>query len=110
MTNAQIIFIESQKLAEQGIIGYTGRTYKAINMKGEEVTVRETEEIHTFAGWKELGYCVKKGEKAKAKIIIWKHTSKHNEETGQEENVKMFMKNASFFARSQVEKKGEETA
>ena len=109
MTNAMIIFIESQKLAEAGKINYTGRTFKAMNRAGEEVEYKETEEIHTFAAWKEQGYSVKKGSKAVAQFPIWKHTLKMETlpmEDGTEhefENSKMFMKKASFFSRSQVE-------
>jgi len=103
MTNAQIIFLEGQKLAEAGVINYTGRTFKALNPAGEEVTIRETEDIHTFAAWKEMGYAVRKGEKAVAKFTIWKHTAKENEETGQLDS-RMFMKTAAFFKASQVDK------
>ena len=102
MTNAQIIFIEGQKLAEAGIINYTGRVLKALNPAGEEVEVKETEQIHTYAAWKELGYQVQKGQKAVAKFPVWKYTSKKNEETGEEENAHMFMKTASFFRLEQV--------
>ena len=109
MTNAMIIFKESQKLAEAGKINYTGRTFKAMNMAGEEVEYKETEEIHTFAAWKDQGYKVKKGQHAVAQFPIWKYTSKIDTipmEDGTEhefENSKMFMKKASFFSRSQVE-------
>lgn len=102
MTNAQIIFIEGQKLAEAGVIGYTGKTYKALNAAGEEVEYKETEPIHTYATWKEMGFQVQKGEKAVAKFPVWKYTSKRNEETGEEENAHMFMKVASFFRLAQV--------
>lgn len=102
MTNAQIIFIEGQKLAEQGIINYTGKEYKALDMEGKEITVKETEPIHTYATWKEMGFQVQKGEKAVAKFPVWKYTSKRNEETGEEESHKMFMKVASFFRLAQV--------
>ena len=102
MTNAQIIFIEGQKLAEAGIINYTGMVLKALNLAGEEVEVKETEPIHTYAAWKELGYQVQKGQKAVAKFPVWKYTSKKNEETGEEENAHMFMKTASFFRLEQV--------
>lgn len=102
MTNAEMIFIESQKLAEEGKIGYTGRTFKALNMAGEEVDVKETEAIHTYQTWKDMGYQVQKGQKAVTKIRIWKYVSKKNEETD-EDNSKMFMKVAAFFSRSQVE-------
>ena len=66
-------------------------------------TISPTEEIHTFAKWKSLGYSVKRGEKAVTKLTIWKHTSKVNAET-QEEETAMFMKTAAFFSTSQVEK------
>lgn len=63
-----------------------------------------TEDAHTYAYWKKLGYQVKKGEKAKFKCQIWKYTSKKVEEKGEEkEKSSMFMKMASFFTESQVE-------
>ena len=103
MTNKQIIFAEEQNLAEQGKIKYTGRTVVFQEMDGEPVEFKETEQIHTFAAWKELGYIVKKGQKAVAKFPIWKYFSKKNEETNKEDS-KMFMKVAAFFSSSQVEK------
>ena len=64
--------------------------------------------------WKQLGYQVKKGQKAVASFTIWKHTSKKEEmevtytdgTKGIEEvdNSRMFMKLSSFFSASQVEK------
>ena len=54
-----------------------------------------------------MGYQVKRHEKAIAQFPIWKHTSKtvKNKETGEDENKEnMFMKTASFFKMSQVEK------
>lgn len=69
-------------------------------------TISPTEEIHTFAKWKSLGYSVKKGEKCVVKLSIWKHTTKQitleNGETA--EDTRMFMKQAAFFSTSQVEK------
>ena len=62
-----------------------------------------TEECHTYGKWKSMGYQVKRGSKALFKAAIWKHTNKRNAETGDEES-RMFMKTASFFGRSQVEK------
>lgn len=102
MTNAQIIFTAEQELAKDGKISYTGRTFEAQDENGETVIIRETEPIHTFQAWKELGYSVKKGQKAIVKLTIWKHTTKTDEETGQQTS-KMFMKTASFFSASQVE-------
>lgn len=114
MTNAQIIFTESQRLAEEGQIKYTGRTFKAVNTAGEEVTVKETEEIHTYQIWKQLGYQVQKGQKAITKLTIWKHTGSKTETITTEDGRAvegfdkghMFMKTAAFFSRSQVEKVG----
>lgn len=103
MTNKQIIFAEEQNLAEQGKIKYTGRVVVMQSMDGEPIEFKETEQIHTFAAWKELGYVVKKGQKAVAKFPIWKYVSKKNEETNKEDS-KMFMKVAAFFSSSQVEK------
>jgi hypothetical protein len=104
MTNADIIFNESQRLAKEGIIGYTGKVFIFEDADGNQIEVKETEPIHTFAAWKQMGYKVKKGEKAVAQFTIWKHKSgKVDEETGEQGKDKMFMKKASFFTREQVE-------
>ena len=111
MTNAEIIFAQGQALAKEGKIGYTGRTFEAVDHAGNKITVKETEEIHTFQRWKAMGYQVQKGQKAVAKIQIWKHTGKKQESVtdsnGNEmeyvDKGHMFMKVAAFFSRSQVE-------
>ena len=110
MTNAQIIFNAEQVLAEQGKIAYTGRTFKAIDGAGNEVELKETEAIHTYQTWKSLGYQVKKGQKAVAKITIWKHTGAKVDtvktEDGEVDYIdkgRMFMKTAAFFSAAQVE-------
>ena len=104
MTNAMIIFAESQRLAEQGVINYTGREFIIEDAAGEKQIVKETEAIHTYSAWKELGFQVQKGQKAIAQFIIWKHSgNKVDEETGEEKPGKMFMKKASFFKASQVQ-------
>lgn len=109
MTNAQIIFAAEQNLAANGIIRYTGRTMEGTDGNGNKVVMMETEEIHTFKKWNELGYTVRKGETAIAKIKIWKHTGKRLEEIETSEGTKkyvdqgrMFMKTAAFFSASQV--------
>lgn len=61
------------------------------------------EPCHTYAHWKSLGFQVQKGSKALFKARIWKCINKHNEDTD-EDDGKMFMKTASFFGMSQVEK------
>lgn len=91
MTNAEIIFRESMELVKEGKL---------------ELVNELPEPIHTFAKWKSLGYQVRKGEKAIAKITIWKYTSKKTEdEDGNEiENGRCFPKVSAFFKSSQVEK------
>ena len=109
MTNAQIIFNESMKLMEAGIIGTTGRVFVFEDENGNKKEIQEPEPLHTFARWKEFGYIVKKGEHAKAAFYIWKAgKGKAKEEDpnadGNKEELKMFMKKAFFFTFDQVEK------
>ena len=91
MTNAQIIYVESLELVKQGIL-------KVIN--------GQPEPIHTFAKWKSIGYSVKKGEKAVAKITIWKYTSrtKTDEDGNETEDNRCFPKTSAFVKTSQVER------
>ena len=105
MTNEMIIFNESQKLAQGGLIEYTGREIVMVDSDGKEFVIKETEPIHTYNAWREMGYQVKKGEKAIASFTIWKYTASKNEETDEEEAGRMFMKKASFFKTSQVERR-----
>lgn len=106
MTNADIIFTNSQELMKAGILAPTGKTFTAtiVNADGEEeeVVVEEAEPIHTYNGWKERGYQVQKGEKAVAQFMIWKHITKKAKTEGEEDETKMFMKKASWFKFSQV--------
>lgn len=114
MTNAQIIFNESIKLMEDGVIGSTGRMITVQDNEGNKKQFPEPEPIHTYATWKKLGFQVKKGQKAIASFTIWKHVDKKTEmevtytdgSKGTEEvdNSKMFLKKASFFKADQVEK------
>jgi predicted transcriptional regulator len=126
MNNAQIIFSAAQELAENGVIKYTGRILKAVTPEGEEIEIKETEQLHTYKEWQRLGYQVKKGQKAIAKITIWNWTSKKARLTkeeadhinatvinadgskaqeGDEVQTKghYYMKEAAFFSESQVE-------
>ena len=61
--------------------------------------------IHTYAGWQERGYQVKKGEKAIAKFPIWKYTKGKKEMTEEDAQAKgyCFMKNSAWFSDLQVE-------
>lgn len=109
MTNEMIILWESVDLMEQGIIGTTGRTFEVEDKDGNKRLLREPEPIHTFDGWKERGYAVKKGEHAVASFMIWKYISgKRNNEEAEAETVSVggrcIMKKAFFFKTSQVEK------
>ena len=109
MTNAQIIMNESIRLLEEGIIKGTGRFLEmvCIDKDGneEKKMVEEPEPIHTYAAWKQLGYQVKKGQKAKASFTIWKFAEgKKEEESDEEPESKMFMKKSHFFTFDQVEK------
>lgn len=116
MTNAQIIMNESIYLMEQGILKGSGK-FAEVETENGKMTVELPEEIHTFNGWKQLGYSVKKGEKSSIKFPIWKHTTKFlNTETENPEvnkmnaNInaqggeqRMFMKTAAWFTFAQVE-------
>lgn len=105
MTNAMIILLEQIRLLDEGKIKTTGNVLTYIDADGEH-QISEPEPIHTFAHWKSLGYCVKKGEKAVAKFGIWKYRAKadENEEGQQIDENKMFIKLSSFFSQSQVER------
>lgn len=98
MTNNEIIYRTSVQFVEEGILDM-------VLVDGMEMP----EPIHTFNGWKELGYSVKKGEKSKIKFPIWKHTTKTmNVKTtdGKDEEKEvdnMFMKVSAFFTFAQVE-------
>jgi hypothetical protein len=104
MTNAQIIFNESIALMRDGKIGTTGRMLAFKDEDGEIHEEPEPVAIHTYAAWKSLGYQVKKGEKAVAKFLIWKHTVKKAKADDDDDQEKMFMTKAAFFAPDQVEK------
>ena len=60
-------------------------------------------EAHTYAAWNNLGYKVKKGEKAAFKAQIWNISSKKDEE-GKEVAGNYYKKWSHFFTIHQVEK------
>ena len=105
MSNVEIIERAKKELFRQGGLKGTGRMLEAMDREGNPVMVPEIEQIHTFNGWKELGYKVKKGEHSKIRFSIWKFSSKEIEkEDGKKENkTSMFLKNACWFTRDQVE-------
>ena len=116
MTNAQIILNESISLMEQGILKGSGQ-FAEIETENGTMTIELPEAIHTYNGWKQLGYSVKKGAKSSIKFPIWKHTVKFlNTETGNAEldkmntqineqggQTNMFMKLSAWFTAEQVE-------
>lgn len=63
--------------------------------------------LHTYAQWKKLGYQVKKGEKSKHRISVWKRSIKKVEnEDGEKEEVdngRYLLKESAFFTQDQVE-------
>lgn len=109
MTNAEIIYKESQRLLAEGVLKIGGYEKWQDVENGEDVLMPVAEEIHTFNGWKERGYIVRKGEHAKAKFAIWKFTQKKGQttdegKTGEEApQTSMFMKNTAWFTSDQVE-------
>lgn len=67
-----------------------------------------TEEVHTFARWKQLGYSVKKGEHALFSTSLWKQCKgrrKDNEEISDnsEPTGRCYLCKSYLFGRSQVE-------
>ena len=105
ITNAMIIFNAQMELLAQGKIGTTGRTV-IVQFEDGEREIPEPEPIHTYQHWKELGYQVRKGEKAVADFSVWKYTSKAKGQTEEEAQEKGYciMKKAFWFTQKQVDK------
>ena len=105
MTNAMIIMNESIRLMEEGILKGSGEFITVEDENGNKKTIELPEEIHTFNGWKALGFSVKKGEHSNIKFTIWKHSAKKVEKDDgeEEEQSRMFMKLSAFFTAAQVE-------
>lgn len=103
ITNSEIILRESLNLVKSGILKTTGRVFVQELPDGSKVELPEPEPIHTYNGWKDLGYQVKKGEHAKASFPIWKWAGKKDEETG-EESGRCWQRKAFWFTADQVEK------
>ena len=61
--------------------------------------------LFTYASWLQQGYRVKKGEKCRHRVPLYKHTTKTIKQDGQEQTVgKCFIKTANLFTMEQVEK------
>lgn len=109
MTNEQIIYNKQLELLKCGKIGTTGRVINGQDAEGNAIQIEEPEPIHTYAGWREHGYQVKRGQKAIATFNIWKcakkrKKEKENEENSEEKKEYMFLTKAFFFSQKQVEK------
>lgn len=112
MTNEQIIFNAAVELMNAGAIKSTGRTIECVNGAGETISIDEPEAIHTFQDWKARGYCVRKGEHAIARLLIWKPCMNKAQKAAEEaaaagmiliNKPKMMKVTAAFFSASQVD-------
>lgn len=88
MTNSQIIMNNSIALAEAGIL--------KVGADGLPET------IHTYEGWRSIGFQVQKGQKAVAKFAIWKHAPARTKKDGTVKPETMFLKTAAWFTADQV--------
>ena len=108
MTNAAIIFDESIRLMNGGILKGTGRFLDVVNEDGSTEKLEIPEEIHTFNAWKQRGFIVRKGERAVASFPIWKYITRKNApdealEASEAANGFCRMKLSHFFTARQVE-------
>lgn len=108
LTNSQIILQNSLQLMEQGILKGSGEMAVQELPDGTKIEIELPEIIHTYNGWKERGYQVKRGQKAKATFTIWRYIGKkvQDEESGElaEIDGKCIPKKSSWFTFDQVEK------
>lgn len=114
MTNASIIHEQSLALMAAGLLKGTGKFLRVLTVDEDGNESEEMQEIpepiHTFAAWKELGYCVKKGEHSQIKFAIWKYVNSKKSEAMDDgvelagDNGHCIMKLAHFFTAAQVEK------
>lgn len=108
LTNSQIILQNALQLMEQGILKGSGEMAVQELPDGTKIEIELPEVIHTYNGWKERGYQVRRGQKAKATFTIWRYIGKkvQDEESGELEEVdgKCIPKKSSWFTFDQVEK------
>lgn len=61
--------------------------------------------LYTWAVWHNMGYRVRKGEKCKHRVTLWKHTERKIEQDGEEKTVgRCFHKVVNLFDETQVER------
>lgn len=108
LTNRQIILQNALQLMEQGILKGSGEKAVQELPDGTKIEIELPEVIHTYNGWKERGYQVKRGQKAKATFVIWRYIGKkvQDEESGAETEIdgKCIPKKSSWFTFDQVER------
>ena len=105
MTNEQIIYENSVALMKQGVLKCAGQVPFIDEATGETKMVDMPECIHTFQGWKELGYKVKKGEHHVAEFAIWSPSKrKPKDDEDEKPQRRMYLRKAFWFTSAQVEK------
>ena len=110
VTNIEIITAEQLRLLEEGVLHYTGRKLKGVNMlTGEECEIDEIQPLNTVAAWNKLGYKVIKGEHPIARFSIWKYSNRKPKEDESEEVKSQgrgycYLKESNFFTDTQVVK------
>ena len=73
--------------------------YKAAN------NIPLTTPLYTWAVWYNMGYRVRKGEKCKHRVTMWKHTERKIEQDEEEKTVgRCFHKVVNLFDAGQVER------
>lgn len=61
--------------------------------------------LYTYGVWHNMGYRVRKGERSKHRVQLWKYTDRKIEQDGEEKTVgRCFHKVANLFEMSQVER------
>lgn len=64
-----------------------------------------TAPLYTWAVWHNMGYRVRKGEKCKHRVTLWKHIERKIEQDGEEKTVgRCFHKVVNLFEAGQVER------
>lgn len=107
MTNSKIIADRAEALADAGIIRRTGAPVTVIYADGTEAKIQLPEAIHTYQKWRDLGFQVRRGEKAVDSFPVWKYRAGKEaaeDADGEKEKGRLFMRKAAFFAASQVDK------
>lgn len=93
MKNEQIIMNTRVNLMRNGQLGTTGRKMNYVDADGVESQIDEPAEIHTYTGWKRLGFQVPKGTKAQIFIPTWTRTAEGG----------WLQRNAPYFKPDQVQ-------